>query len=92
VIHLTGRTTLMPTKRIVWVANMLAALAFAAVHLPSWSAAAPGSAGVTLAVLTLNTVAGLVIGYVFATRGVAAAMWTHAGGDCAIQLLGPLSA
>jgi hypothetical protein len=71
---------------------MLAALAFAAVHLQSWSAAAPGSAGVTLAVLTLNTVAGLVIGYVFATRGVAAAMWTHAGGDCAIQLLGPLSA
>lgn len=90
-IRLSRRTTLVPTSGIVWAANVVSALAFAAVHLPSWSSATPTSAGLTLSVLALNAVAGLVIGYVFATRGIAAAMWTHAGGDCAIQLLGPLS-
>lgn len=90
-IRLSRRTTLVPTPGIVWAANAVSALAFAAVHLPSWSSASPASVGLTLSVLALNAVAGLVIGYVFATRGIAAAMWTHAGGDCAIQLLGPLS-
>jgi hypothetical protein len=41
-------------------------------------------------VLALNAAAGLVMGHVFARQGIALAMWTHAGGDCAVQLLGPL--
>lgn len=89
--RLLRRTTLVPDPGIVWSANLVAALAFAAVHLTSWSRAVPMSAGLTLSVLALNAAAGLVIGYVFATRGIVAAMWTHAGGDCAVQLLGPLS-
>ena len=91
VIRATRQTTLVPSGGIVWMGNLLAALSFAVVHLPSWTAVAPGHLGLTLSVLALNATAGLVIGYVFVTRGVAAAMWTHAGGDCAIQLLGPLS-
>jgi membrane protease YdiL (CAAX protease family) len=80
-----------PTPLVVWLANLVSALAFAAVHLPSWSGAAPMSPGLAASVLALNAVGGLVVGYVFARHGIAAATWTHAGADCAIQLVGPLT-
>ena len=89
-IRLSRRTARAPTPAIVWSANVVSALAFAAVHLPSWSGIA-SSVALPLAVIALNAAAGLVIGRVFATRGIAAAIWTHAGGDCAIQLIGPLT-
>jgi hypothetical protein len=43
------------------------------------------------AVLMLNSLGGLVFGTVFMKRGIVAAMWAHAGADCAIQLIGPLT-
>jgi hypothetical protein len=47
--------------------------------------------GLSLMVLTLNGLGGIVFGYVLVTRGIVAAMWAHAGADCAIQLIGPLT-
>jgi len=90
IIRLLRSTTLVPRPGIVWAANAVAALAFGVAHLPSWSSA-PGTAMLTVSVLALNTIAGLVIGYVFTTRGIGPAIWTHVGGDCVIQLLGPLT-
>ena len=87
-IRALRRTTLVPTQGIVWSANVACAVAFAGSHLPSWSGA---SFGLATWVFVLNFVAGLVMGYVFVTRGISSAMWAHAGGDCAIQLVGPLS-
>jgi membrane protease YdiL (CAAX protease family) len=81
----------VPTSPVVWLANVLSALAFAAVHLPAWSGAASPSVGLTMSVLILNALAGVFLGYVFVTRGIVAAIWAHAGADCAIQLLGPLT-
>jgi Type II CAAX prenyl endopeptidase Rce1-like len=81
----------VPTPAVVWAANGLSAVAFAAVHLPSWSASVPLSAGLSLSVLSLNALGGVVLGHMFVNRGIVAAMWTHAGADCAIQLLGPLT-
>jgi hypothetical protein len=75
----------------LWAANSMSALAFAVVHLPSWGGAAGMGAALAASVVALNVVAGLVLGHVFATRGIVAAIWTHAGGDCAIQLIGPLT-
>ncbi len=49
------------------------------------------SLGILIMVLTLNGVAGLVCGHVFVRYGIVAAIWTHAGGDCAIQLIGPMT-
>ena len=89
--RLSRQTTLVPTPGIVWSANAVSALAFAVVHLPAWAARTADDPGMIVAVLALNWVAGLVLGYVFATRGLAAAIWTHAGADCAVQLLGPLA-
>ena len=81
----------VPTRPVAWAANGLSAFAFAAVHLPAWSGAVPLSMGLALSVLTLNALGGLILGYMFVKRGIAAAIWTHAGADCAIQLLGPLT-
>ena len=86
--RLCGR---IPTRRIVWAANGISALAFAAVHLPAWSGAVPLSPGLMLSVVALNALGGAVFGYLFANRGIAAAMWAHAGADCALQLIGPLT-
>jgi len=80
-----------PTPAIVWAAISVSALLFAAAHLPAWSEA--GSAGVALplAVVALNAAGGVVLGRAFVYRGIVAAMWIHAGADCAIQLIGPLT-
>jgi membrane protease YdiL (CAAX protease family) len=85
------RSTTEPTRTDVWTANALSALAFGAVHLPAWSGTANTGITLAVAVVTLNLLGALVLGYVFATRGIVAAIWTHAGADCAIQLIGPLT-
>lgn len=85
------RSATEPTGADVWTANALSALAFAAVHLPAWSAGAATDAVLAVAVVTLNVLGALVLGYIFATRGIVAAIWTHAGADSAIQLIGPLT-
>lgn len=81
-----------PRGRDIWVANVLAACAFAVAHLPAWERAVPITGGVVGSVLALNAAAGLATGFVFARRGIASAIWMHAGGDAAIQLIGPLTA
>lgn len=78
-------------RGIVAAAILLSALAFAAVHLPAWSAVGTLTVGLALIVLALNGLGGLVFGYLFVKRGIAAAVWAHAGADCAIQLIGPLT-
>ena len=80
-----------PGRGVAWGAIGLSAFAFAAVHLSAWSAVGPLSLGLVLMVLTLNGLGGVVFGYVFVTRGIVAAIWAHAGADCAIQLIGPLT-
>jgi len=81
----------MPGPAIIWVANIVSALVFAAAHLPSWSGAGSQSPWLLVSVLALNAAGSVVFGYVFATRGIVAAMLTHAGADCAIQLIGPIT-
>jgi membrane protease YdiL (CAAX protease family) len=80
----------VPTRRVLGAANALAALAFGAAHLPAWGAAVALSPGIVLAVLALNGFGGLVFGHLFTRYGIAAAIWSHAGADAAIQLVGPL--
>jgi hypothetical protein len=90
-MRLLRRAAGVPSQGVVRGAIGLSAFAFAAVHLPAWSAVGPLSLGLTLMVMTLNGLGGVVFGYVFVTRGIVAAMWAHAGADCAIQLIGPLT-
>lgn len=90
-IRLVRGATGVPSRAVAWGAIGLSAFAFAAAHLPAWSAMGPLSLGLALMVMTLNGLGGVVFGYVFVTRGIVAAMWAHAGADCAIQLIGPLT-
>jgi len=90
-VRLLRRPGNVPRPMDVWIANSVSALAFALVHLPAWERSGPIAAGVVVSVLALNAGAGLVLGRVFATGGISAAIWTHAGGDTAIQLIGPLT-
>jgi hypothetical protein len=91
ITRLIARTDRAPGRGSLWFANGLSALAFAGVHLPAWSAIGHLSPGLALVVLALNGLGGVVLGEVFARRGILAAMWTHAGADCALQLIGPLT-
>jgi CAAX prenyl protease-like protein len=90
-MRLLRRSARTPNGGVVWGAIGLSAFAFAAVHLPAWSALGPVSPGLALMVMTLNGLGGVVFGWVFVTRGIVAAIWAHAGADCAIQLIGPLT-
>lgn len=90
-MRLLRRAAREPSRAVVWGAVGLSAFTFAAVHLPAWSALGPLSLGLALIVMTLNGLGGVVFGYVFVRRGIVAAMWAHAGADCAIQLIGPLT-
>jgi CAAX prenyl protease-like protein len=81
----------IPDGSAVWTATTVAALAFGLAHLPSWSGIGPGLRSLPFVVVTLNTLAGLALGYIFGARGIVPAMWTHAGADCAIVLIGPLT-
>jgi len=89
--RLLQRTAEAPSEGVVWTANVLCALAFGAVHLPAWTALGPMSTGLVMMVLLLNGIAGLVMGHVFVRQGIVAAIWVHAGGDSAIQIIGPLT-
>ena len=90
-VRVLRRPALEPAPAVAWIANVLSAGAFAAAHLPAWIGVTSPSLGLTASVLALNAIGGIVLGYVFVTRGIAAAMWVHAGADCAIQILGPLT-
>lgn len=83
--------TAKPATAVFWTANLLSAVAFSAAHLPSWSDIEPGTPWLFAAVLALNATGSIVLGWVFAYHGILAAMLTHAGADCAIQIVGPLT-
>jgi CAAX prenyl protease-like protein len=92
VVGLGGRSSRLsrqpPSRRVIQAAIVIAALVFAASHLPAWTANL--SLPLALSVMGLNAIAGWILGLVFVKSGITAAIWTHAGGDCAVQLIGPL--
>jgi membrane protease YdiL (CAAX protease family) len=81
----------VPDARSLWAANLVTALAFGLAHLPSWMAIGAVSVGLASIVLALNGVASLALGWIFTKRGILAAILAHAGADCAVQLIGPLT-
>jgi len=80
-----------PSPAVLWTSIAVSALAFSAAHLPSWSGVDAPGPFLAMSVVALNAVGAFVLGYVFATRGIVAAMLVHSGADCAIQLIGPLT-
>jgi len=74
---------------VVWAATGVSALAFALVHLPSWTAVTSPTPLLVSCVLGLNAIAGVVFGRVYWRWGIEAAIACHYAADLIVQSLGP---
>lgn len=73
-----------------WPANLGAALAFGALHLPALRlSGTPFTAGAVAAIIAGNTVLGLTFGWLYRRRGLEAAMLAHGAADVWLQGLLP---
>ncbi len=75
-----------PSKTAYWVGNAIAALIFACLHLPTIALLAPLTAEVILRIVVLNTIAGIICGYIYCKQGLESAMVTHASAHFILQL------
>ncbi|MGV8839214.1 MAG: CPBP family intramembrane glutamic endopeptidase [Bauldia sp.] len=77
-VRLTGAADGNPSLLLVWVAVAIAALIFAAGHLPAAFASGLRNRGFILRTLGLNFVAGLLFGWLFWNWNLETAMIAHA--------------
>lgn len=78
----------MRREPAIWIAIVVAALAFGAVHLPRWIAGG-ASPFVLAAVIVVNGLISIVLGRVYVAWGVEAAMLSHFAGDVIVHIVGP---
>lgn len=76
-----------PGARVVWIANVLAALLFGAGHLPAVAALAPLTALLVVRTLLLNGIAGVVFGWLYWKRGLLVAMTSHFSADILLHVI-----
>src|SRR5437870_5519025 len=72
-----------------WSAIIVSSLVFAVVHLPAWLATTNPTAVLIASVLTLNGVAGFVLGYLYWRWGIESAILAHFAADMVVQGIGP---
>ncbi len=75
---------------IFWIANLVAALAFGAGHLPLAAHLVPLTFPVVTAVISLNAFVALGFGYLYRARGLEAAMLAHFAADLVLHVVGPM--
>jgi len=80
-----------PVKGALLAANLLVALAFGLGHLPATARVTTLTPALIAIVVGLNSLGGLLFGYLFAQRGLEAAMIAHFSGDVIIHFVGPMS-
>ena len=85
-----GRRNEEPPAPVVWIANLLAALIFAAIHIPQTKALIGLSTEVVLFIFFGNGLPGLVFGWLYWRRGLVTAMLAHFGLDLVLKVLLPL--
>jgi hypothetical protein len=79
-----------PTSTVIWIANVLAALAFAAIHIPQAYALLGLTVPLLIFIFVGNGVPGLVFGWLYWRRGLIAAMIAHFGLDLVLKVFIPL--
>jgi hypothetical protein len=78
----------LPRARALWTGNALAALLFAAGHIPLLLLLMPAPPWWMVSVVLLgNMIPGLIFGWLFWKRGIEAAMLAHAGGHLLATIL-----
>ncbi|MDH4274115.1 MAG: CPBP family intramembrane metalloprotease [Gammaproteobacteria bacterium] len=68
-----------------WIANTIAALLFGLMHVPGSAATGPLTGITIFLVMALNTLVGLVYGYLFWQHGLEAAVFAHMSTHLALQ-------
>jgi membrane protease YdiL (CAAX protease family) len=80
-----------PGPVIAWTAIVLAAIAFAAGHLPALALAIDPTPAIVARTLALNALGGLLYGWLFWRRGLEAAMAAHAATHVGLGMLRSLA-
>jgi membrane protease YdiL (CAAX protease family) len=81
-----ARSRPSPPVSAAWIAIVLAALAFAAGHLPAAAGIWPLDAVVVLRTLSLNAIVGVACGWLFYRHGLEHAMAAHFSADIVLHV------
>lgn len=76
-----------PTATVVWIANILAAVLFGLGHLPTMALLVPLTPIVIARAVVLNSLLGIVFGWLYWKRGLEAAMVSHFSADIVLHVL-----
>jgi membrane protease YdiL (CAAX protease family) len=77
-----------PTSSVLWVANILAAIAFGLAHLPATAAIGlPLNALVITRAIILNGIGGVAFGWLYWTRGLESAILAHFSADVVLHVI-----
>lgn len=73
---------------VLWSANILAAIAFGVGHLPTAAAIFPAlTTLVVIRIILLNSLGGIIFGWLYQTRGIESAMLAHFSTDIVLHVL-----
>lgn len=73
---------------VLWTANILAAIAFGVGHLPTAAMIFPSmTALVVIRIILLNSIGGIIFGWLYQTRGIESAMIAHFSADIVLHVL-----
>ncbi len=76
-----------PTSTVLWLANVIAAVLFGLGHLPMISTMVPLTPIIVLRTLVLNGLLGIAFGYLYWTRGLESAMFSHFCADLLLHVV-----
>ena len=72
---------------VLWIANILAAVVFGLGHLPAASLILPLSTLVVIRIILLNSIGGIIFGWLYQTRGLESAMIAHFSADIVLHVI-----
>jgi hypothetical protein len=76
-----------PTNTIFWMANILAAILFGLAHLPAVSTIIPITTLVIIRTVLLNSIGGILFGWLYQKFGLESAMIAHFSADIVLHVL-----
>src|SRR5688572_321257 len=72
---------------VLWISNILAALVFGLGHLPTASMIFPLTTLIVIRIILLNSVGGIIFGWLYQTRGLESSMIAHFSTDIVLHVL-----
>ena len=76
-----------PTRGVIWIANVLAAILFGLGHLPATALLVPLTPLIITRAVVLNGLLGIAFGWLYWKRGLEAAMISHFSADIVLHVL-----